>query len=87
MEHLWDDYSDRDIECFLCGGVCENPPFSLTMPERNNERRVIIAPLCPACRDLPKMIRLNRTLKLLRKMWGRNGKRVQFTFGTQRRRS
>ena len=86
MEHLWDDYAACVIECFLCGAVTENPPFSMTMPERNNDSKVIIAPLCTACGDLPRMIRLNRTLKLLHKMWGRGGKRVTFTFGTQRQR-
>lgn len=86
MEHLWDDYAGRELECFLCGAVTENPPFSMTMPERNADSKVNIAPLCNACHELPRMVRLNRTLKLLHKMWGRGGKRVQFSFGTQRRR-
>jgi hypothetical protein len=84
MEHLWDDYAGQELECFLCGAVTENPPFSMTMPERNADTRVTIAPLCTACHHLPRMVRLNRTMKLLQRMWSRRGKRVQFNFGTQR---
>jgi hypothetical protein len=86
FEQLWDDYADRSLACFLCDKEIERPVFTMLLPERADKTKAIAAPLCHACRDLPKMIRLNRAITLLRKMWSRGGKQMHFTFKPTRRR-
>jgi hypothetical protein len=66
--HLWDEYAERDLSCFLCDGICAKPrPFAMMLPDRD-ATKMIAAPLCPGCQGLPQMVRLGRCLKLLRRM-------------------
>jgi hypothetical protein len=76
FDHLWDDYKDRELECFLCGNEVERPVFTLALPERSDPTKEMAVPLCLAYRALPPMQRLGRALKLLKKMW----KGTHFTF-------
>ena len=85
MEGLWDEYRDAGVACFLCDAVAEHPPFSMMLPEHADPSRLIAAPLCAACRDLPKMVQLNRCIRLLKRMWSTNGKVVTFSFAPRRR--
>jgi hypothetical protein len=82
---VWDDYADRDLECFICGGIVERPVFTMALPERKDHTKAIAVALCLRCRALPPMQRLGRALRLLKKMWSRNGKQMHFTFKPRRR--
>jgi hypothetical protein len=65
---LWRDYQGREVECFLCGGVCNTPPFSMVLPDKDRINCLAL-PLCEACKALPQLLRLHRCTKLLRAMW------------------
>jgi hypothetical protein len=69
---LWEGHLGGDAECFLCAAAIPTPPapFTQLLPDKVPDQ-VIGAPLCPACAALPYMQRLNRCLRLLRKMWQR----------------
>ena len=66
--HLWDDYADQEIACFICNGICAKRPFAQILPDRE-KGKLLAAPLCDQCMALPSMVRLNRCFKLLKKMW------------------
>ena len=75
---LWDEYKDdTTLECFLCGTIIDypHPPFSLLSPELNNNDKLIAAPWCSTCRDLPSQLRWHRALKMLGAMWSKKGKK------------
>jgi hypothetical protein len=64
----WEPYKDTELECFICGGlVTERPPFVTMLPERDDRSKVIAAPVCTNCHDLPKPVRLHRAFTLLKK--------------------
>jgi hypothetical protein len=71
---LWRDYQGREVECFLCGGVCNTPPFSTVLPDKDRINCLAL-PLCEACKALPQLLRLHRCTKLLRAMWAADRKR------------
>ena len=51
----------------------------MMLPEPSNQSKLIAAPLCPACHDLPSMVHWHRCLKLLSKMHrAQTGKQVHF---------
>src|SRR4051794_26497993 len=87
IESIWQAYNDSELECFLCGNVVlQRPIFTQVLPEHNDHSKLIAAPLCAGCRDLPSLVRLNRCILLLKKMYGaRSGKQVHFTFAPRRR--
>ena len=66
--------------CFLCNESLGNDPvFHQVMPEFGDINKLIAAPLCPVCRTLPKMVRTNRCISLLQKMYAaRSGKNIRF---------
>jgi hypothetical protein len=68
---LWADYRDRELECFLCGGLVDTDPiFSLLLRDKNPAQGLAV-PLCQACVALPKMTRLAKSTRMLKKMgWG-----------------
>jgi hypothetical protein len=51
----------------------------------NNSTDLIAAPLCLKCRELPQMMRMGRSLKVLKRMWSTNGKTVMFHFNVSQR--
>jgi hypothetical protein len=53
---LWRDYQGREVECFLCGGVCNTPPFSMVLPDKDRINCLAL-PLCEACKALPQLLR------------------------------
>jgi hypothetical protein len=69
---LWVEYLGQEMECFACGAAVATPPapFTMVLPDKT-PARMLAAPLCPDCAALPYMRRLNRCLRLLRKMWQR----------------
>lgn len=85
IESIWDGYADREVECFLCGEIAAHPPFSMMLPERAEPSKIIAAPLCVACRDLPKMVRLNRVTKMARRVFARRAKQLHYSFNVSRR--
>ena len=86
IDSIWEEYKDREIECFICGRECEHPPFALMLPEPNSGAQVIAAPLCPACRDLDPMRRWGRALKLLGKMHqAKTGRQCHFNLMPRQR--
>ena len=79
---LWTDYPD--LVCFICDSPVERPPYTQILPELATRETVLCAPLCTACRSLPELQRLGRSLKILKKMYSqRSGKTVTFTFNRQ----
>jgi len=87
IESVWDEYQGRELACFLCHGVAAKPPYTMVLPDPIQERAKLIgAPLCPTCRDLPDMVRWGRCLKLLTKMHkARTGKQLHFNLVGQQR--
>jgi hypothetical protein len=79
--HLWDQYSDRELLCFLCNSTDCQPIFAQILPDRN-DHQLIAAPLCLRCRELSHMVRLGRSLRTLKKMWsgGKEKNKVAFHF-------
>lgn len=69
FRNLWTDYADRALACFLCDAECETPPFSMLLPEREpGAADALVAPLCAGCAALPRMVQMNRAIRLLRRM-------------------
>ena len=66
--HLWDAYKDSGLPCFLCDNDVEFPPHSEIAGDTADRDKVVAAPLCARCRQLPKMVKWGRCLKLLRAM-------------------
>jgi len=77
---LWADDMGKEIACFLCDSQTETPPFTMILPDVKSYHSMMAVPLCRDCGELPRMVRLNRCIKLLRKMWSKNGKQVHFVF-------
>jgi hypothetical protein len=69
---LWAEYRGRELECFLCGGLVDTDPIhSLLLRDKKNFARGLVVPLCRACVALPKMTRLARETRMLKRMgWG-----------------
>jgi hypothetical protein len=63
----------------------ERPIFTMILPERKDRAKAIAAPLCLRCRALSPMQRLGRSMRLLKKMWSRDGKQTHFTFKPRQR--
>ena len=81
LESLWDDYRDRALACFTCDSVVEWLVFNMVLPEQGDYGKLIAAPLCNTCRALPRMKRLNRAIKVLKKMYSaKSGKNITFHF-------
>jgi hypothetical protein len=67
--HMFDEWRDREINCFLCNSADCQPPYAQILPERNDYQLLAVG-LCIECRDLPVMQKMGRCLRALRKMWG-----------------
>jgi hypothetical protein len=82
---LWADYNDRELACFLCDAPVERPVATQVLPENHDDAKLLAAPLCERCRDLPPMLRLSRCLKVLKRMYSaRNKKYVTFSVNHRR---
>lgn len=79
---LWDDQhaAGKELACFLCDQPVPLPVFSMVLPEYGTDQKLLAAPLCDACRDLPDMVRWSRSIKMLKKMWSTKGRNVTFRF-------
>jgi hypothetical protein len=82
----FDPYPDP-ISCFLCDEDVSRPPpiFSMILPERNAPDRLLMLPLCSACRSLNPSIRWAKTIKMLKAIWSHSasekaGKKKTITF-------
>ena len=86
FQELWSDYAGP-FECFLCGAEIEKNGrlATLAVPDRRakkgHKQQMMISLICPACRDLPPMIRWNRAIRMVKRMHGR-----QYNFNLKRRR-
>jgi hypothetical protein len=76
----WKEYEDKELACFICDGpVTQRPIPSQVLPENGDSSKLIAAPLCKICFELPPMLRLSRALKVLKRMYSaKNGKNVTF---------
>jgi hypothetical protein len=88
FRELWDGTDPP--ACFICDRAIEGEhavngrPCLIVLPEITNDD-LILAPLCRGCRDLPTMVRMSRSLKLLRKMHkARTGRNIGFCFAPRR---
>ena len=76
FQELWSDYAGP-FECFLCGAEIEKQGrlVTIAVPDRRVRKRdkqqMMISLICPACRDLPPMVRWNRAIQLVKRMHGR----------------
>ena len=62
--------------------IVERPIRSFICPDHDGAQ-LLALPLDEACWELPKAVRWNRCLRLLRKMWSvRFGKNIRFQFNT-----
>jgi hypothetical protein len=77
---LWEQYEGRQLACFICDQQIDYfAPFTMLLPEPSSRDKLIGAPLCAECRDLPQMVRWHRCLKLLRQMHkAQTGKQAHF---------
>ena len=86
FQELWSAY-DGPFECFLCGTEIERKGrlATLAVPDRRakkgHKQQMMISLICPACRDLPPMIRWNRAIQMIKRIHGR-----QHNFNLGRRR-
>jgi hypothetical protein len=69
---LWAEYRGRELECFLCGETADTDPIhSLLLRDSKDPARGLVVPLCRACVALPKMTRLAKETRMLKRMgWG-----------------
>jgi hypothetical protein len=81
--HYWDTYAEGSVVCFLCDfAITACKPYPMLLPDYKNSQSLMIAPLCATCWSLPKMVRLSKCFRLLKKM---SGKRIGFHFAPTRR--
>jgi hypothetical protein len=86
IDALWDGYKDQPVPCFLCDHQCGWPvPNTLILPEHGDPRRVLAAPLCWECGELPQMVKFNRAIHILREMFRKEGCQYHVTFNPKRR--
>jgi hypothetical protein len=66
---LW-DHIDGALACFLCDNETARPPFAAILPEisRDSDDTMLAGPLCAACAQLDKRVRMSRLSKTLRRM-------------------
>jgi len=81
---IWEPYKGQSRACFLCSAEAEwegdQAPFTMMLPEPGVWEKLIAAPLCATCRDLPKMVRWNRCFVLLKRMHkAKTGKQAHFS--------
>jgi hypothetical protein len=84
IDAIWDEHKDKEIACFLCNAVVALPIFTLFLPELNNVKQAVAAPLCGTCRELSPAQRMNRAIKMLKRMSARTGKNITFTWAPAR---
>jgi hypothetical protein len=78
---MWDEHRDKEILCFLCNAPDCQPIHMQVLPERDPKSPLLLCvALCLGCRELPVMLKMSRSLKTLRRMWGVKG----FYFTPQR---
>jgi hypothetical protein len=83
---MWADYEDRELACFLCDDpVADRPPFAQVLPDGAYEK-LIAAPICERCRQLPNTVRLSRCFRILKRMHAaRTGKHLTFSINHHNR--
>ena len=76
FQELWSDYAGP-FECFLCGTEFEKQGRLATLAlhdrraKKGQKQQMMISLICPACRDLPSMVRWNRAIQMVKRMHGR----------------
>ena len=85
LKHLWDGYEERDdLACFICDELASHPIVCQVLPENRIYEKLIAAPLCQRCFDLPNMVRLSRALRILKRMYcAQTGKHITFSINNQ----
>jgi hypothetical protein len=77
---LWDGRGE--LLCFICDRLVAPPPFTAILPEYGTTENVLCVPLCMTCRALPEMMRIGRSLRILKRMYSlRSKKNITFRFG------
>lgn len=81
LKNMWADYEHRDdLVCFICDRPANRPIVCQILPENRVYEKLIAAPLCQRCFDLPNAVRLSRALKVLKKMYSaQTGKNITFS--------
>jgi len=69
IEELWRDYDRVEIECFLCGAACRPGPGAMALPERDDDSKLLIVPLCDECAALPRRYKMGKAIKILKRMY------------------
>jgi hypothetical protein len=71
----WDDVDM--VACFLCDAAVPPPINSLILPDIENPKLALIAPVCLDCYALPTLLRTGRALRMLKALYrARTGKRA-----------
>jgi hypothetical protein len=80
FKSLWDQHQDQSLSCFVCDEEIAYPPFAIVLPDYADatQERMIAAPLCNKCQALPKMQRLARCFRILKRMSGRRNLAFHF---------
>jgi hypothetical protein len=86
IEHLWDGHREKHVPCFMCNRRVGWPIFTQILPDSDHPSKLIAAPLCATCRELPTMTRWHRCLKILRDLNATGTKRINFPYASRRRR-
>jgi hypothetical protein len=81
---LWNAYKDQHdagepLVCFICDRDCAFPPFTQILPDRDKSK-LIAAPCCDVCRELPTMVRLHRAMNVHKSMFYDGKRQVHFDF-------
>jgi hypothetical protein len=87
LSSWWEDYRESVVSCFLCDNDVSWPINSCLLPDPMAPTKLICAPLCLSCVELPRVIKLSRWLKLLKQIYrARTGKRCPAFHFTRPRR-
>jgi hypothetical protein len=85
FREYWRQFDDMELVCFLCDREVKGSPLTAqVLPDLDRADRLLGAPLCEKCWQLPPMLRLNRCLRLLKRIKSRPGRHIAFQFGPQR---
>jgi hypothetical protein len=88
---LWNEY-DQELPCLISDQPVDRstPICTQVLPEfsdgKGDDNKLIGAPLCMVCRELPQAVRWSRSLKILHRMFSaKTGKNIRFHFNQSQR--